>query len=90
MPERNQSKMSEKHCECGCGTLLTGRRSKRFVDRAHKARARRARKADAPLVESVLRRDDERAEPDEEARRRHWLLWGDDSPWWSDSSGGGE
>src|SRR5215203_3665226 len=34
--------MSDRRCECGCGEALDGSPSKRFVDNAHRMRARRA------------------------------------------------
>jgi hypothetical protein len=32
-----------RQCECGCGELLKGTRARRFVDNAHRMRARKAR-----------------------------------------------
>jgi hypothetical protein len=40
-----------RHCECGCGKLVKGPRTKRYYDSTHAKRAQRAARADAGQVD---------------------------------------
>lgn len=45
---------SDRFCECGCGEVLSGRRSQRFVSPAHRMRARRAARVSDPAEAAVV------------------------------------